>query len=224
MIGEVRDAMTAKSLFDTAQTGHLLLSSMHSTSTVSAVTRLASFGVDGSVMNDSLLGIISQTLIRRNCPDCITTRPMSKDEMDYFFSPPKEHDEEYEKFMSMKVTPEIAESTGVVKGNVCPTCEGTKFYGRRPIVEIYIHNGGDEKHAKVMADICNKDPLGPIRMNELFKEGVHEPFALNALRQMFYQITSPQEIMRHLPPSMFTDYRSLLIRKTNEIIESTRGG
>jgi type IV pilus assembly protein PilB len=222
MIGEVRDSNTAKSLFDTAKTGHLLLSTMHADNTTGATTRLASLGVEGSVMNDSLLGICSQILIRKNCPDCITTRTMTEDEINYFFMPKSGNDSEYEKFRSMNLIPVVAESTGFVNGDICPKCEGTSFYGRAPVVEIYVHNKYDEKHAKIIADICKNDPLAPIRMNELFRNGEHEPFALNALKHMFYHTTSPQEVMRHLPPSMFTEYKSLLIKKTNEIIEAAK--
>jgi type II secretory ATPase GspE/PulE/Tfp pilus assembly ATPase PilB-like protein len=123
--------------------------------------------------------------------------------------------------MERMIRPEVAESTGVVNGVICAKCEGTQFYGRKPIVEIYIHQRDDEKHTNVIADICNGDPLGPIRMNDLFKQGVHEPFALNALKHMFYHTTSPQEVMRHLPPSIFRDYSKLLVKKTNEFIENS---
>lgn len=220
MLGEVRDAMTARLLFDTAQTGHLLLSSMHSKTVISALTRLAYFGVDGSVINDSLLGILSQTLIRRNCSKCMVTRTMTEDEMRYFLQPTNDPDGEYEKFTKSGVRFEVAESTGVVNGGICQMCDGTKFYGRVPLVEIYIHDNDDEKHVQVIADICNKDPLGRIKIKDMFKQGLHEPLALNALKHIFYRTTSPQEVMRHLPPSMFRDYKSLLIRKTNEIVEA----
>ena len=102
MIGEARDSNTAKYLFDTSQTGHLMVSTMHAKGAVSAMTRLAALGVDGAIMNDSLLGVISQILIRKNCPDCLTTRQMSDDEVKYFFQPPKEGEKDNDRILKLQ--------------------------------------------------------------------------------------------------------------------------
>ncbi|HEU5321030.1 MAG TPA: ATPase, T2SS/T4P/T4SS family, partial [Methylomirabilota bacterium] len=70
MLGEIRDGETAELAFRAAQTGHLVLSTLHTNDAVSAVTRLWDLGVDSSTIASSLLGVLSQRLVRQICPAC----------------------------------------------------------------------------------------------------------------------------------------------------------
>ena len=70
VIGEIRDAQTAKVVFEAAYTGHLILSSLHTGNVKSTLSRLSQFGIDSFLINQSLLGILSQQLIPQSCPDC----------------------------------------------------------------------------------------------------------------------------------------------------------
>src|SRR5439155_23302901 len=67
MVGEIRDAETAEIAIKAAQTGHLVLSTLHTNDSISAVTRLLDLGVPGFQIAASLTGIIAQRLIRRLC-------------------------------------------------------------------------------------------------------------------------------------------------------------
>ena len=66
MIGEIRDEETAEMAFRAAQTGHLLLSTLHTNSALAALPRLLDLGVDPSLIASSLLGVISQRLARKS--------------------------------------------------------------------------------------------------------------------------------------------------------------
>ena len=69
MIGEIRDEETAEMAFRAAQTGHLLLSTLHTNDAVSTVTRLLDMKVDSNLLASSLLGVLGQRLARTVCND-----------------------------------------------------------------------------------------------------------------------------------------------------------
>ncbi|MBI3924641.1 MAG: Flp pilus assembly complex ATPase component TadA [Armatimonadetes bacterium] len=70
MLGEVRDLETAEIAFQAAQTGHLVLATLHTNDAPSAVTRLLLMGVPIYLLNSSLLGVVAQRLVRKLCPHC----------------------------------------------------------------------------------------------------------------------------------------------------------
>jgi type IV pilus assembly protein PilB len=70
LVGEIRDSDTANTAFHAAMTGHLVLSTLHATDSVSALLRLAELGVDRTVMASALIGVIAQRLVRLNCTLC----------------------------------------------------------------------------------------------------------------------------------------------------------
>jgi type IV pilus assembly protein PilB len=72
MIGEIRDRETADIALQSAQTGHTVLSTLHTNDAPSAVTRLLSLGCDAFVLASSLAGVLAQRLVRKICPKCKT--------------------------------------------------------------------------------------------------------------------------------------------------------
>lgn len=70
VVGEVRDAETARIAMQVAQTGHLVLSTLHTNSAPSAITRLHDLGVQDFLLASSLQAIMAQRLVRRGCPSC----------------------------------------------------------------------------------------------------------------------------------------------------------
>ena len=70
MIGEIRDAETAQIAIQASLTGHLVLATLHTNDSASAVTRLIDMGVEPFLVSSSLLGVLSQRLVRRLCPEC----------------------------------------------------------------------------------------------------------------------------------------------------------
>ena len=70
MLGEIRDADTAKLAFRAAQTGHLVLSTLHTNDALGAVARLNDLGVDSTNCTSSLLGVLAQRLVREICWNC----------------------------------------------------------------------------------------------------------------------------------------------------------
>ncbi|MDO4188186.1 MAG: ATPase, T2SS/T4P/T4SS family [Lachnospiraceae bacterium] len=80
MIGEIRDEETANIAVQASITGHLVISTLHTNSTASSITRLLDMGIEHYLIGDSVVGIIAQRLVRRLCPKCKTLRPASFEE------------------------------------------------------------------------------------------------------------------------------------------------
>ncbi len=70
MVGEIRDNETAKIAVQAALTGHLLLSTLHTNNTAAAITRLIDMGIEEFLISSSLLGVLSQRLVRKLCNKC----------------------------------------------------------------------------------------------------------------------------------------------------------
>ena len=70
MIGEIRDLETAQIAVQASLTGHLVLATLHTNDSASAVTRLVDMGIEPFLLSSSLLGVLAQRLVRRLCPHC----------------------------------------------------------------------------------------------------------------------------------------------------------
>ncbi len=70
LIGEIRDEETARIALQSAYTGHLVLSTLHTNDAPSTIPRLLEMGMESFTLKDTLIGVLSQRLIRKVCPDC----------------------------------------------------------------------------------------------------------------------------------------------------------
>lgn len=77
MIGEIRDEETAGIAVKAAITGHLVVSTLHTNSAASTITRMEDMGIEPYLIADSTVGIIAQRLVRRLCPKCKKPHPMN---------------------------------------------------------------------------------------------------------------------------------------------------
>ena len=80
MIGEIRDTETAEIAVKASITGHLVISTLHTNSTASSITRLLDMGIEPYLIGDSVVGIIAQRLVRRLCPKCRRQKQATEDE------------------------------------------------------------------------------------------------------------------------------------------------
>jgi general secretion pathway protein E len=74
MVGEIRDADTARMAIQSALTGHLVFSTLHTNDAAGAVSRMLNLGVESYLLASSLVGVLAQRLVRRICEHCRTTR------------------------------------------------------------------------------------------------------------------------------------------------------
>ena len=117
MVGEVRDQETASIVFQSALTGHLVFSTLHTNDTVSTITRLIDMGVEPYLISSAIIGIVAQRLMRMICPEC---------RMEYSPSP-KERE-----LLELEQTREIK----LYKGKGCDLCYDTGYWERDGIFEI----------------------------------------------------------------------------------------
>jgi general secretion pathway protein E len=80
MVGEIRDLETADMAIQAALTGHLVLSTLHTTDAPSAITRLMDLGAPAYLLNATLLGVMAQRLVRTLCPHCKEKVPFKRED------------------------------------------------------------------------------------------------------------------------------------------------
>lgn len=115
MIGEIRDEETAEIAMRMAITGHLVFSTLHTNDASGAVTRLIDLGLQPYFVSDALVGVISQRLVRRLCPECKVAYMSSKTENEVLH---------------------LSRSRKIFKPCGCPACHNTGYKGRLGVHEI----------------------------------------------------------------------------------------
>lgn len=127
LVGETRDLETAKTAIEAALTGHLVMTTLHCNDTASAIARLDEMGVEPFMVSASLLGIVSQRLVRRVCPDCRVRYKPSQDELGRFgLLSSNETDVTFFRANTQQKSQE----------GCCPACNGAGYKGRVGVYEI----------------------------------------------------------------------------------------
>lgn len=133
MVGEIRDAETAKIAVQASLTGHLVMSTLHTNSAVGAITRLVDMGIEPFLLSSTLLGVLSQRLVRQLCPSCKTT-----------FQPTDSDIEQYQ----------LDSDATFYQAEGCDECLQMGFKGRQGIYELLtvddvlarmIHDGSNQQ-------------------------------------------------------------------------------
>lgn len=164
LVGEIRDFETADIATKAALTGHLLLSTLHTTSASSSVVRLINMGVEPFLIASSCLLIVSQVLIRTLCSQCKES-----------YHPTKAILEQFDSYHLP-----ISEDAVLYKQNSCSACNNTGFRGRLALAESLeinstirdlISSGASEKEIR---EAAVKDGMITLRENgfRLVREGV----------------------------------------------------
>jgi|SRR4030095_11278908 len=117
MVGEIRDKITARIAIEAALTGHLVLSTLHTTDAPSAIMRLMDMGIEPFLINAALSGVLAQRLVRKLCVDCRKKREATAQELSVLRSLGIDHDMVYE-------------SSG------CASCDNLGYKGRVGIFEL----------------------------------------------------------------------------------------
>ena len=123
MIGEIRDGETAGIAVESAITGHLVVSTLHTNSAASTISRLADMGIENYLISDAVIGVIAQRLLRRACPRCKKMVPADDLEKKELGIPEDKWDEEL-------LIPHIEPNPE------CLECGGAGYKGRIGIYEI----------------------------------------------------------------------------------------
>ncbi|TMP45680.1 type II secretion system protein GspE [Pseudoalteromonas citrea] len=162
MLGEIRDKETAQIALQSALTGHLVFSTVHTNDAASAYTRLLDLGVEEFLLNAALVSIVAQRLARKICPNCSEKHPDSEllirkyqlTELSHKYSLPK---------IDLRV------------GKGCESCSYTGYKGRMAVIE-YLSCDDKIKAIPKDSDFIQKAKLHNSQSNRrtLFEDGLYK--------------------------------------------------
>jgi type IV pilus assembly protein PilB len=180
MIGEIRDGETAQMALRAAQTGHLLMSTLHTTTAVESVTRLRDLGIDSNTIASTLAGVMGQRLVRRVCKECQAPYQPSK------------------KLMDLLPFAANLSAWELVKGSGCPACNFTGYKGRAMVGELWVPTQDDGiliAKEVPMDELVAQTKASTITMAQCASELLHD------------QVTNIEELVRVMP---FSAVREML--------------
>jgi general secretion pathway protein E len=177
MVGEIRDLETADMAIQASLTGHLVFSTLHTNNAPAAITRLLNIGVHDYLIQQTLLGVMAQRLLRLLCKSCKT--PVAIDDKQWFslIAPFK-----------AKPPKQVYQAVG------CLDCRQTGYLGRIGIYEILVNS---PTLKKLMTADCDNAAL----QKQAIIEGMR-PLRLSAAEKVATGLTSIDEMIRVAPETM----------------------
>jgi type II secretory ATPase GspE/PulE/Tfp pilus assembly ATPase PilB-like protein len=137
MVGEMRDAETAKTGIEASLTGHLVFSTLHTNSAVESVVRLLDLGMDPFNFADALLGVLAQRLVRKLCPDC---------KVAYAPSGPEREELAAESRV-------LASKQVLYRAKGCARCDRTGYKGRMAVYELLVADAAVKRLMQTRAPV-----------------------------------------------------------------------
>ena len=177
MIGEVRDLPTAEMAIQSALTGHLVFTTLHTNDAPSAITRLLELGVAPYLIKATVIGVVAQRLVRVLCPHCKTHSAITDEEWKVLTSP-----------WTVRKPKIVASSVG------CLECRQTGYKGRQGLYEVM------PMTETLQRCIDDKTDLQKLRQ-EAFKEGMRS-LRLSGAQKVAAGITTVSEVLRVTPDKM----------------------
>ena len=169
MVGEIRDHETAEIAIESALTGHLVFSTLHTNDAAGAVSRLQDMGVQGYLISSSLLAIQAQRLVRRVCTDCSEIHELNNDE-------------------ATVLDIEQASCPQINRGKGCELCGSTGYRGRVGLYELLMMSDAIRHHIARGAD-------ANIIREQAISEGMRT-LRQDALEKLAAGLTTPEEVVR----------------------------
>lgn len=171
MVGEIRDHETAVMAIQSALTGHLVFSTLHTNDAASAITRMLDLGIEPYLLSSSLLAVMAQRLIRRVCSDCRTE------------SPPAEED-----LLFLKEAKRGIEVQYLASGKGCEKCRQSGYRGRLGIFELLTVN--DEVRDKI------QERANATKIRERALAAGMRLLRDDGLEKIVSGVTTPSEVQR----------------------------
>ena len=169
MVGEIRDAETAKIAIEASLTGHLVFSTLHTNDAIAAIPRMVYMGVESYLLAAAINGVLAQRLVRRVCENCkVLVEP---DEMQRHY------------FERAQVEVET-----VPHGEGCKSCGGHGYSGRVGIHELFVVDDA-------LRDVITTDP-SLTNLRNIASEKGHKNLAFDGLVKVAQGITSFDEVLR----------------------------
>ncbi len=171
MVGEMRDLETAENAIQAALTGHLVFSTLHTNDAPSAITRLLDLGVPAFLIQATLVGVLSQRLVRKICPHCRESFFMDSNEL---------------RRLGIGVGKEG--KIKLYRGRGCIKCRGTGYLGRSGVFEVLPITDHIKRHITPEFNLDKARKLAK-------KEGM-VTLRENAIKKLLDGVTTYQEVLR----------------------------
>ena len=170
MIGEIRDGETAGIAVQAAITGHLVVSTLHTNSAASTITRLIDMGIESYIAGDAVVGVIAQRLVRRLCTTCKQPRLVEDEERVQLGVPADEED------------------VIIYEPQGCPLCNDTGYSGRIGVYEMM-------PVSKALQAVISKGATADVIEKQALSEGMLT-LKMGAAQHVLNGITSISEMKK----------------------------
>jgi type IV pilus assembly protein PilB len=177
MVGEIRDSETAPIAFQAAQTGHLVLSTLHTNDALSTVTRLLDLGIEPFLVSASLAAVVGQRLVRKICRDCIVPEPLSSGFLERL--PLQGNEGKDAKFW---------------KGAGCKACNYTGYAGRLALFEVLKITPSLKKLIAINAPNAE--------LKEAAQKDGFQTLSMDGVNKALQGLTTIEEVFRVAPPEV----------------------
>jgi type IV pilus assembly protein PilB len=174
LVGEIRDRETAEIAIQASLTGHLVLSTLHTNDSISAVTRLLEMGAESYLISASLLAVLAQRLVRTICPECRTTHYAAKTVL-----------------QELGLDPD--KQVRLTRGKGCSACYDSGFRGRSGIHELL------EMNEKLRSIILNDPTIDALQRH--LKENQFEGLKALGFEKVLQGLTTIEEARRVISTS-----------------------
>jgi len=176
MVGEIRDLETAEMAIQAALTGHLVLSSLHTNDSPSAITRMLDLGVPPYLLQSTILGVMAQRLLRTLCPHCKEAHVLEDSAWEHLTAPWK--------------APKPKGTTFTAKG--CLECRMTGYMGRVGIYETMMMTNELKNVITAETDLV-------ALQEKAYKEGM-KPLRISGAMKVAAGVTTVDEVLQTAPP------------------------
>lgn len=178
LVGEIRDRETGEIAIQAGQTGHYVLSTIHTIDSIEVITRLRKMGLSDYDISSTISTTLSQRLVRRLCPECKRERPFTQEEKEIMEKIGEKYNVQFD------FNGKTYDAVG------CKHCNNTGYYDRIGIFEIL--NISDELKMEIM----NGKSSMEIR-NKALEQG-YKPLVVDGIRKIIQGYTTLEELNRKL--------------------------
>lgn len=172
LVGETRDKETGKLVLEAGLTGHMVLTSLHTNDALGTIQRLREMDLENFAIAASLVGVISQRLVRRLCPACATDAPIAQAILD--------------QLAIAEVLPRDFSGT-VKRAKGCDTCGGTGYRGRVGVYEILVAD--DDLREGIATGKTS------FELKAIAQKGAFVPMSRYSSYLLTSGITTPEEVL-----------------------------
>ncbi len=179
LVGEIRDTETAEIALQAGQTGHYVLSTIHTIDSVEVITRLRKMGISNYDISSTLATTVSQRLVRKLCPECAKERDFTEAEKEIIYGIASKY--------GVNINLDGIKTYDAVG---CKKCNNSGYYGRIGIFEVLVL---DDEIRELIVNNASAMEIKKVAMN-----GGYKPLVIDGIKKILAGTTNLQELNNKL--------------------------